>query len=127
MSTERQRHGQRGEDLAVAYLERSGYRVAARNFRCRGGEVDIVAWDGDTLVFVEVKSKAQTAFDAPQAMVDRRKQARLVQAAVTYLQQQRLPRVAVRFDVVAIWLLPGRAPEITHIPAAFSPPPRFFY
>ena len=68
----RQRRGQQGEQLAVAYLEGQGYRIQAHNYRHRRGEIDIIAWDGATLVFVEVKTKGHTAFGHPQEMVDAR-------------------------------------------------------
>lgn len=119
--------GQHGEQVAAEFLQRRGYRIQQQNYRCREGEIDIIAWDGPTLVFVEVKTKGQTMFGAPQAMVDRHKQQKLVQAAMVYVQHQRVPHVDVRFDVVAITLLPGRAPEITHVPAAFTPGSHFLY
>lgn len=119
--------GQQGEQMAAQFLQRQGYRIAQQNYRCRGGEVDIIAWDGPTLVFVEVKTKGQITFGTPQAMVDRHKQAKIVHVAMVYVQQHQLPDVNLRFDVVAITLLPGVAPEITHVPGAFTPSPHFFY
>ena len=74
MRSWRRWRGQHGEQMAVQFLQRQGYRIAHQNYRCRGGEVDIVAWDGPTLVFIEVKTKGQALFGAPQAMVDARKQ-----------------------------------------------------
>jgi putative endonuclease len=79
------------------------------------------------LVFVEVKTKGHVTFGAPQAMVDRRKQRTITQVAMTYVQQQHLQNTALRFDVVAVTLPPGGAPEVTHVPAAFSPSAYFFY
>ena len=127
MSLWRRQSGQRGEELAVAYLQRQGYRVQQQNYRCRRGEIDIIAWDGAILVFVEVKTKGQTAFGAPQAMVHQQKQQKIVSAAMTYVQQQAIQGVALRFDVVAVTLRPRGTPEITHIPAAFSPSGYFSY
>jgi uncharacterized protein (TIGR00252 family) len=77
MRSWRRWRGQHGEQMAVQFLQRQGYRIQHQNYRCRGGEVDIVAWDGPTLVFIEVKTKGQTLFGAPQAMVDARKQKKL--------------------------------------------------
>ncbi len=74
MRSWRRWRGQHGEQMAVQFLQRQGYRIQHQNYRCRGGEVDIVAWDGPTLVFIEVKTKGQALFGAPQAMVDARKQ-----------------------------------------------------
>jgi putative endonuclease len=127
MSMWRRRRGQHGEQLAVDYLEHQGWRIQQRNFRCRQGEIDIVAWDGATLVFIEVKTKSHAAFGAPQAMVGRRKQHTIAHVAMTYIQRHRIRDVAVRFDVVAITVPAGGAAEVTHIPAAFSPPDYFCY
>jgi putative endonuclease len=127
MSRWRRLRGQRGEQIAVAYLQERGYRIQQRNYRCRRGEIDIIAWDGSTLVFVEVKTKGQTAFGAPQAMVDARKQKTITRVAMTYVQQHQLYNTALRFDVVAITLSPTGTPDVTHVPAAFSPQGNFFY
>jgi putative endonuclease len=127
MSLWRQRRGRQGEVLAVEYLKQQGYRIQQQNYRCRSGEIDIIAWDGSTLVFVEVKAKGQLRFGAPQVMVDWRKQQKLVRVAMTYVQQQGLSNTPVRFDVVAILLPPDGVPEVTHLPAAFQPPASFTY
>lgn len=116
----RQWRGQQGERLAREYLQRHGYRIQAQNYRCRLGEIDIIAWDGATLVFVEVKTKSQALFGAPQAMVGRRKQQKIGQVAMYYVQQQRLLAVNVRFDVVAITTARDATPEVEHILAAFD-------
>jgi putative endonuclease len=127
MSRWRRLRGQRGEQIAVAYLQKRGYRIQQQNYRCRRGEIDIIAWDGSTLVFVEVKTKGQTAFGAPQAMVNARKQKTITRVAMTYIQQHQLYNTALRFDVVAITLSPAGTPDVTHVPAAFSPQGDFFY
>jgi putative endonuclease len=123
----RQQRGQQGEQLAIAYLEGQGYRIQAQNYRHRRGEIDVIAWDGATLVFVEVKTKGQAAFGGPQEMVDRRKQQTLVHGAMAYVQQHRIRQTALRFDVIAIWMSPAGPPEVIHIPEAFSPPDYFCY
>ena len=127
MRSWRQWRGQRGEQMAVQFLQRQGYRIAQQNYRCRGGEIDIIAWDGPTLVFIEVKTKGQTTFGAPQAMVHGPKQKKIVHVAMVYIQQHRLQDVNLRFDVVAITLLPGVPPEVTHVPGAFTPSSHFLY
>jgi putative endonuclease len=119
--------GDAGEQIAVSYLERLGYRVAARNFRMRAGEIDIVAWDGDTLVFVEVKTKTQQKFGQPEEMVTRRKQLTLERVAMAYIQRHIGTGINVRFDVIAVQLASNRPVDVTHIPAAFSPSDRFFF
>jgi putative endonuclease len=127
MSLWRQQRGKQGERIAADYLRRQGYRIQHQNYRCGRGEIDIIAWDGSTLVFVEVKTKGQSAFGAPQAMVGRRKQQTIAYVAMTYIQQYQVRNAALRFDVVAITLPSGGMPEVTHVPAAFSPPAHFFY
>lgn len=127
MSRWRRRRGEYGEQIAVEYLRERGYRIQHRNYRCRSGEIDIIAWDGSTLVFVEVKTKGQTAFGVPQAMVGDRKQKTVTRVAMTYVQQHRLRNAVVRFDVVAITLSPDGTPTVTHLPAAFSARGNFFY
>jgi putative endonuclease len=99
--TGKQLQGQAGEDQALAYLERNGLRLLERNFRCKGGEIDLVMEEGATLVFVEVRKRAASAFGGAAASVGARKQARLIVAAQRYLQRYRLPPPC-RFDVVAI-------------------------
>src|SRR5215467_859946 len=127
MRSWRRWRGQQGEQMAVQFLQRQGYRILHQNYRCRGGEVDIVAWDGPTLVFIEVKTKGQALFGAPQAMVDARKQQKIVHVAMVYVQQHQLQDVNLRFDVVAIALLPDLPPEVTHVPGAFTPSSHFLY
>jgi putative endonuclease len=123
----RQQCGQRGEQMAVAYLQAQGYRIEQQNYRCREGEIDIIAWDGSTLVFVEVKTKTHLAFGSPEAMVTRPKQRKMTQVAMLYVTQRRLPQVNIRFDVVAIVLSAQGSPALTHVAAAFTPAGHFMY
>ena len=88
-----------GEGAAEAYLVKKGYRIAARNFRCRSGELDIVAYDGNCTVFVEVKTRKSHAYGRPSEFVDSRKQEKLVKAAMYYLDGK---EIEMRFDVVEI-------------------------
>jgi len=97
----RQLAGDAGEDAALAHLLGQGLALVDRNFRCRGGELDLVMRDGATLVFVEVRKRASRRFGDAAASIGSAKQARLVLAAQTYLQRYRLPP-ACRFDVIAI-------------------------
>ena len=123
----RQRSGQQGEQIAVDYLKKIGYQIEQRNFRCRQGEIDIIARDDATLVFIEVKTKSKTTFGAPQAMVTYTKQCTITRVAMYYVQQHRVMNTALRFDVIAIMFVPNQMPEVNHIPAAFSPVDAFFY
>ncbi|SDX76617.1 putative endonuclease [Allochromatium warmingii] len=89
------------ERLAEAFLIERGLTPLARNYRCRGGEIDLVMRDAQTLVFVEVRYRRSAQFGTAAATVDARKQQRLIQAAQQYLQQHPTA-LACRFDVVAI-------------------------
>lgn len=102
MSLLRKLLGRSGEDRAEKHLARLGYRVLERNYSTKQGELDLIALDRDTLVFVEVKTRSSGAFGAPEHAVDLRKQGRMVKAALGYLKQKRLHQMACRFDVVAI-------------------------
>ena len=97
----RQRLGQSGENAAAAYLESLGYRVLGRNVRGPAGEIDIVAREGRTIVFVEVKARRSGAFGSALGAVDARKRKRLRAAAADYLQFV-APNAIARFDVLAI-------------------------
>ena len=98
-----QRRGREAEDAACSQLTQHGLRLLARNYRSPWGEIDLVMQDGVTLVFVEVRYRAGTAFGAPAETVDRGKQARLRATAEHYLQHTRgASRKPCRFDIVAI-------------------------
>jgi putative endonuclease len=119
MTVQRQALGITGEDLAAAELERQGYAVLARRYRTRHGEIDIVARDGETIVFVEVKAKESAAFGTAADAVTRRKQHRVISMAVDYLARNRLTSRPCRFDVVAIDGV-GQDATVTHYQGAFS-------
>lgn len=111
--------GKRGEDLACAALEQRGYAIVARGYRVRGGELDIVARDGATLVFVEVKARASREFGTAAEAVTPMKQRKLIGLAEEYLMRHHLPECACRFDVVAIHF-DAPTPEIEVIQNAFD-------
>lgn len=101
--------GNAGEKAAQKFLKRQGYRLVTTNYTCRGGEIDIIAWDKQTLVFVEVRSRSHVQFGQPQETVNRCKQQRLRQAATQYLHQTKQTDVYCRFDVVAVcWQEKGK-------------------
>lgn len=104
MSDSDPRHafGQEAEERAAAFLARHGYRILERNLRTRLGEVDIVAMDGDTLVFVEVRSRRDASAVHPAATVTRRKQRQVVRVAMLYCQKHEVRDTMIRFDVVAV-------------------------
>lgn len=117
---DRRRVAARGEEAAAGHLARRGYRLVCRNYRCPLGELDIVAWDGETVVFVEVKARRGVSHGLPQEAVDRRKQARLARVARHFLSVHGLHGVPCRFDVVAVRLDGGADPSIDLIRGAFA-------
>ncbi|MGH2816932.1 MAG: YraN family protein [Actinomycetota bacterium] len=110
--------GRRGEDLAVSVFRRLGFEIVQRNYRCRHGEVDLIARRGRILVFCEVKTRRTDLWGIPAEAVDHRKQSRLRLLAALWLAEHAVGRVQVRFDVVSVIVRPNRN-EITHIPDAF--------
>lgn len=119
MKHARQKLGGLGEDAAADFLRSRGYRIVARNHRCRLGEVDLVAERGEVLVFVEVRTRASAAFGGPEETVGFRKQRRVVAAARDYLARRRGPERGARFDVIAVVDGP-HGPALTHFENAFE-------
>ncbi len=110
--------GDRGERAAARFLRRQGLRVLLRGYRTRSGEIDLIARDGDILVFVEVKARRQ---GVPAEAVTLEKQRRITLAALHFLRKHRLLEQRSRFDVVAIvWPDDRRKPQIDHIRNAFE-------
>ena len=114
--------GTLGEDVAAAFLEKRRYRILERNFRCKGGEVDIIARDpGDeSLVFIEVKARRDLSYGVPQLAVTPFKQRQVSKAALTWLSKKRLHDRNARFDVIAILLADDGPHKIEHIVNAFE-------
>jgi putative endonuclease len=113
--------GQRGEREATSFLKRQRYKILHRGYRILGGELDIVAVDGRTVVFVEVKTRATHAAGHPAEAVDLHKQTQLTQLALAYLRRYRLLDYSTRFDVIAItWPPDQRRPTIEHFKNAFE-------
>jgi len=106
--------GERGERAAERALIRSGGRVLARNYRTKGGEIDLIIRFQDVIAFVEVKTRSSDAHGTPSEAVDRRKQARIAQAAMEYMRENAMSDQRMRFDVVEV--LGG---HIKHIENAF--------
>jgi len=113
--------GNQGEDIAAAYLSSIGFRIITRNYRNKSGEIDIVAEDKETLVFVEVKTRRTKRFGLPEEAVTLQKQRQIVRAATWYLSHHNMMESPVRFDIVAVLLGCG-TPEINHICSAFDAP-----
>jgi len=121
MSPRRRDLGAFGERLAAAHLEAKGYRIRHRNFRCREGEIDIVAEDDDCLVFVEVRTRRGDALGTPVESVTAAKERRLVAVARAYLQEHEGLPANQRIDVVTVELTPqGRLLAVQHIEGAVA-------
>src|SRR5262245_39665352 len=116
----RQSLGKLGENLACAALKQRGYAIIATRYRTRAGEIDIVARDGDTTVFVEVKSRAGDEFGGAAAAVTAWKQRKVALMAMDYLARHRLEDTACRFDVVTVEVFDGKPPEIEIYQHAFD-------
>ncbi|MFC1811192.1 YraN family protein [Thermodesulfobacteriota bacterium] len=104
MATKRQQFGKESESMAVMHLKKNGYKILERNFRTKLGEIDIIAKDKGTLVFVEVKAKRSDRFGNPKEAVTPKKQRKISKVALQYLKATNQNHVKARFDVVAISL-----------------------
>jgi putative endonuclease len=121
MLTQRQRAGQRAEQLAAEFLRAQGCEILERNYRRRLGELDLIARERGVLVIAEVRTRASAAFGGAAASVDRRKQQRIARAALQLLQQRAdLARLPVRFDVLVVSGLEEPEPRIEWIRHAFE-------
>ncbi|MFZ0659365.1 MAG: YraN family protein [Candidatus Binataceae bacterium] len=112
------RFGREGEKMAERHLRRLGYRIVERNYRAAGAEIDIIAMDGETIVFVEVKRRTSTAAGTPEEAVDAAKQEQIRRAAEAFVEHYRAAERDARFDVVAI-VDDGRKRRIQHLKDAF--------
>ena len=119
--------GRQGEKIAQRFLRRGGWKILADNYRCPEGEADLIALDPstrktsgrETIVFVEVKTRAADGFAAPESAVDEAKRRHLRKIADYYLKSRDAAAYDLRFDVVSIVLAPGQEPKIKHIVNAF--------
>ena len=121
MSTQRKALGDWGERVAVQYLQEKSYAILARNWKTRLGELDIVAKDRATIVFIEVKTRTSARYGYAEESVTAQKQRTLRQLAEMFLRAAHQPAAQYRIDVVAIMpTVPGQPPEIRHIVDAVS-------
>jgi putative endonuclease len=112
------RRGARAEGLAWDYLAAQGYRLVTKNHRAKGGEVDLIAYDGQVLCFIEVRARESADFGLPLETIDRRKQLRIIRAARHFLETLPSPWPPMRFDAVGILLTDPPAIELVR--AAFE-------
>ena len=126
--SEHLRRGAHGEKLACRFLRRHGYKILYRNFHGRrGGEIDIVCRDGDTLVFVEVKTRADEDFGRPIEAVGRDKQWRISHGGLAWLRLLDNPDILFRFDVVEVLMPDDARPRLELIQNAFQLPKPYIY
>lgn len=111
--------GIKGEDIAAEFLKKKGYRLISRNFKTPVGEIDIIASDGKTLVFAEVKTRRDSAFGEPFEAVDYRKREKIKKVALYYLKNICKKEAPSRFDVLSIEL-DGDKGKVEHIIDAFE-------
>jgi putative endonuclease len=121
--------GRFGEALAAAWLRRRpGWKLLYRNYRAKhGGEVDLVARDRDTLVFLEVKTRSSDAFGNPSDAVDEAKQRLVVRGALDWLRRLGQPEIRYRFDIVEVLARDGKLPELNLIENAFHSADAYYY
>lgn len=122
------RRGSAGENLASRHLRRNGYKILYRNFRGRtGGEIDIVCRDGDTLVFVEVKTRTREDFGRPLEAIRRDQQRRISRGALAWLRMLDNPDILFRFDVVEVMMVESAKPKIELVRNAFALAEPYYY
>ena len=100
---ERHELGKTGEEIGTQYLINNGYKLIIRNFRCRQGEIDIIAKDKDEIVFIEVKTRRNTNYGYPIDAVDKRKQKHILNASKYYIYKNKLEKRKIRFDVIEVY------------------------
>ncbi len=117
-----QKIGQMGEEKACRYLKRRRFEILERNYRAKSGEIDIIARDGDELVFVEVKTRSGQQFGLPSDAVNYKKQRHMIDTAQYYIHQKRLYDLPARFDVIEIMVTQNgifSSAKVNHIKNAF--------
>ena len=111
--------GDQGEAYAAAYLRQNGYRILTRNYRTKVGEIDLIADDHGTLVFIEVKTRSSVRCGMPAEAVNYKKKQKIIQTAYWYLYEQRRENTICRFDVLEVYAI-GNNWDVHHIKGAFE-------
>lgn len=125
MSKERRKLGAKGEQLALEFLKKEGYKIQEQNYRCSLGEIDLIAKDKETIVFVEVKTRKSIQYGAPEMAVNAFKKKQITRVALNYLLRKGEKNVDSRFDVVSVFL--GDKSHIELIKNAFPLKGRWMY
>jgi len=110
--------GQQGEEIAALYLQQQGYKILARNYRSRYGELDIICHKNGIIVFVEVKTRSSQRFGSPEEAITSTKIQHIKKVALIYLAEKKMAYQEIRFDVITI-LMQDNKPRLNHIEAAF--------
>lgn len=118
--------GERGETVACRFLEVQGYKILEKNYKCKLGEIDVIARRRERLAFVEIKTRTSTQFGTPQEAVDLQKQEKIFKVAQWYLKEKKILKSPIAFDVVAILWQEGQTPEIRLIADAFEKKSKFY-
>lgn len=119
MEFSKKKKGDEGEKIAAKFLSENGFIILERNYRFERGEIDIIAKEKDTLVFVEVKMRENLEFGEPEYAITKRKISQMSKVALGYFSEKEIDDVETRFDVVAILKFPGKEPKINHYIDAF--------
>lgn len=127
MTFSRINSGRKGEEEAVLYLRKNGYKIIKRNYRTKLGEIDIIADCEGCICFVEVRAKNNPGFGSPEETISGKKQSRISKAALAYIKKFRLEDRSCRFDVVSVEGVDADRPEIRLIKNAFELSGRFSY
>ena len=120
METASQTLGLLGEELAFHFLSAQGYKILLKNYECLFGEIDLVAKEGGSLVFIEVKTRSSEAKGVPAESVTFQKRHQITKVAQYYIKRYGIKDVPCRFDVVSVSMPPGETPVIELIPNAFN-------
>ena len=112
--------GDRGETAACDFLKKKGYEILEKNYRCKLGEIDVIARRSERLAFIEIKTRTSDRLGLPQEAVDLRKQEKILKIAEWYLKEKKIERAPLAFDVVAVLWKEGQAPEMSLITDAFE-------
>ncbi|MFC1645555.1 YraN family protein [Candidatus Omnitrophota bacterium] len=112
--------GRKGEDAAVDFLKRKGYKIIERNYRNKLGEIDVIAKDSNTLCFIEVKTRTNFKFGYPQEAITNFKQKKINRVALSYLKQYNLLNISARFDIISVVFNKQDKFDIEIIKDAFS-------
>ena len=112
--------GERGERAACGFLKERGYEILEKNYKCKIGEIDVIARRKGRLAFIEIKTRTSTQFGTPQEAVNLPKQEKIFKVAQWYMKEKKLVKIPVAFDVVAVLWREGEAPEMRLIVDAFE-------